>query len=35
MTKEKSSEADLIVNDFMLKMLQKAMYLDSPDLAKS
>ena len=35
MTKQKSSEKNFRVNDFMLKMLQKAMYLDSPDHAKS
>ena len=35
MTKQKSSKANLQVNDLMLKMLQKAMYLDSPDQAKS
>ena len=35
MTKQKSSQANLPVNDLMLKMLQKAMYLDSPDQAKS
>ena len=35
MTKQKSSKANLRVNDFMLKMLQKAMYPDSPDQAKS
>ena len=29
------SKANLRVNDFKLKMLQKAMYLDSPDHAKS
>ena len=34
MTK-KSSKANLRVNDLMLKMLQKAMYLDFPDQAKS
>ena len=34
-TKQKSSTANLGVNDLMLKMLQKAMYLDSPDQAKS
>ena len=34
-TKQKSSKANLRVNDLMLKMLQKAMYLDSPDQAKS
>ena len=34
MTKEKSSKANLRVNDLMLKMLQKAMYPDSPDQAK-
>ena len=35
MIKEKSSKADLRVNDLMLKMLQKATYFDSPDQAKS
>ena len=35
MTKQKSSKANLRVNDLMLKMLQKAMYLDSPGQAKS
>ena len=30
MTKLKSSTANLRVNDLMLKMLQKTMYLDSP-----
>ena len=35
MTNQKSSKANLRVNDLMLKMLQKAMYLDSPDQAKS
>ena len=35
MTKQKSSKANLRVNDFMQKMLQKTMYLDSPDPAKS
>ena len=34
-TKQKSSKTNLRVNDLMLKMLQKAMYLDSPDQAKS
>ena len=34
MTKQKSSKANLGVNDLMLKMLQKAMYLDSTDQAK-
>ena len=34
-TKKKSSKANLRANDLMLKMLQKAMYLDSPDQAKS
>ena len=33
--KTKSSIANLRVNDLMQKMLQKAMYLDSPDQAKS
>ena len=35
MTKQKSSKANLRVNNLMLKMLQKAMYLGSPDQAKS
>ena len=35
MTKQKSSKTNLRVNDLMLKMLQKALYLDSPDQAKS
>ena len=35
MTKQKSSKANLQVNDLMLKMLQKAMCLDSPDKTKS
>ena len=35
MTKQKSSKANFRVNDLMLKMLQKAMYLDSLDQAKS
>ena len=35
MTKQNSSKANLRVNDLMLKMLQKAMYLDYPDQAKS
>ena len=35
MTKQKSSKANFRVNDLMLNMLQKAMYLDSPDQAKS
>ena len=35
MTKQKSSKANLRVNDLKLKKLQKAMYLDSPDQAKS
>ena len=33
--KQKSSKAKLRVNHLMLKMLQKAMYLDFPDQAKS
>ena len=33
--KQKSSKANLRVNDSMLKMLQKAKYRDSPDQAKS
>ena len=33
--KTKIFKANLRVNDLMLKMLQKAMYLDSPDQAKS
>ena len=32
MTKQKSSKANLRVYYFILKMLQKAMYLDFPDL---
>ena len=32
MTKQKSSKANLQVHYLMLKMLQKAMYLDFPDL---
>ena len=35
MTKQKSSKANLRVNDLVLKMLQKAMYLYSPGQAKS
>ena len=35
MTKQKSSKANLRVRYLMLKMLQKAMYLDFPDLGKS
>ena len=35
MTKQKSSKACFRVNGLMLKMLQKAMHLDSPDKAKS
>ena len=35
MTKQKSSKANLLVNDLVLKMLQKAKYRDSPDQAKS
>ena len=34
-TKQKSSKANLWVNDLMLKILQKAMYFDSPNQAKS
>ena len=34
MTKQKSSKASLRVNDLMLKMLQKAIYLDFPDQEK-
>ena len=34
MTKQKSSKANLRVHYLMLKMLQKAMYLDFPDLEK-
>ena len=34
MTKQKSSEANLQVHYLMLKMLQKAMYLDFPDLGQ-
>ena len=34
MTKQKSSKANLRVHYLMLKMLQKAMYLDFPDLSK-
>ena len=34
MTKQKSSKASLRVDYFMLKMLQKAMYLDFPDLGQ-
>ena len=33
--KQKSSKTNLRVNNLMLQMLQKAMYLDSPDQAKS
>ena len=33
--KQKSSKANLRVNDLVLQMLQKAMYLDSPDQARS
>ena len=35
MTKQKLSKANLRGNDLMQKMLQKAMYLDSPEQAKS
>ena len=35
MTKQKSTKANLRVNDLMLKMLQKTMYLDTSDQAKS
>ena len=35
MTKQKSLKVNLQVNDLMVKMLQKAMYLDSFDQAKS
>ena len=34
MTKQKSSKANLQVHYLMLKMLQKAMYLDFPDLGQ-
>ena len=34
MTKQKSSKANLRVHYLMLKMLQKAMHLDFPDLEK-
>ena len=34
-TKQKSSKADFQANDLMLKILPKAMYLDSPDQVKS
>ena len=34
MTKQKSSKANLLVHYLMLKMLQKAMYLDFPDLGQ-
>ena len=34
MTKQKSSKANLRVHYLMLKMLQKAMYLDFPDLGQ-
>ena len=34
MTKQKSSKANLRVNYLMLKMLQKAMYLDFPNLGQ-
>ena len=34
MTKQKSSKANLQVHFLMLKMLQKAMYLDFPDLGQ-
>ena len=35
MTKQKPSKANLRVNDLMLKLLQKAMYLDFSDQDKS
>ena len=35
LTKQKSPQANLRVNDLILKMLQKTMYLNSPDQAKS
>ena len=34
MTKQKSSKANLRVHYLMLKILQKAMYLDFPDLGQ-
>ena len=34
LTKQKSSTTNLRVNYLMLKMLQKAMYLDFPDLGQ-
>ena len=34
MTKQKSSKTNLRVHYLMLKMLQKAMYLDFPDLVQ-
>ena len=34
MTKQKSSKANLWAHYLMLKMLQKAMYLDFPDLGQ-
>ena len=34
MTKQKSFKANLRVHYLMLKMLQKAMYLDLPDLGQ-
>ena len=34
MTKQKSSKANLRVHYLMLKMLQKTMYLDFPDLGQ-
>ena len=34
MTKQKSSKANFRAHYLMLKMLQKAMYLDFPDLSK-
>ena len=34
MTKQKSSKANLQVHYLMLKMLQRAMYLDFPDLGQ-
>ena len=34
MTKQKSSKANLRVHYLILKMLQKAMYLDFPDLGQ-
>ena len=35
MTKQKSSKANLQVHYLILKMLQKAMYLDFPDLGQA